>query len=98
LLQYTGNQKLMSYRTKDDIRMTSGWINVLEHLLTAQVVIGVLTDDKPNVFYELGIAHATEPITRQILIANKVTSQIRHEDLIYYEYESDLEKERRAVS
>ena len=31
------------FRTKDDIRTKSGWINVLEHLSTAQIVIGVLT-------------------------------------------------------
>lgn len=92
ILKYTGRHVLSAYRTKEDIRTTSGWINVLEHLLTAQVVIGVLTSDNPNVFYELGIAHATEPKTRQILIANKgykPTFDIK--DLIYYEYEDKFE-------
>lgn len=93
LLKYIGHQKLTAYRAKDDIRMTSGWINVLEHLFTAQVVIGVLTSDNPNVFYELGIAHAIEPIARQILIANKeYKPKFDIKDLIYYEYENDLEK------
>jgi hypothetical protein len=93
LLAYAEHQRLIAYRTKDDIRMTSGWINVLEHLLTAQVVIGVLTSDNPNVFYELGIAHATEPMTRQILIANKgYKPKFDTKDLIYYEYEDNLEK------
>ncbi|MDB4349904.1 hypothetical protein OAA99_03020 [Omnitrophica bacterium] len=85
---YSGNHELCAYRTKDDIRTSSGWINVLEHLLTARIVLGVLTDSNPNVFYELGIAHATQPITRQILIANKgYMPSFDLKDLIYYEYE-----------
>ena len=90
ILGFTGEMSLKAYRTKDDIRTTSGWINVLEHLFTAQIIIGVLTSYNPNVFYELGIAHATEPITRQILIADNVhkpTFDIK--DLIYYEYDPD---------
>jgi len=91
LLNYKDNQSLFAYRTKDDIRTSSGWINVLEHLLTAQIVLGVLTDSNPNVFYELGIAHASEPITRQILIANKgYNPKFDLKDLIYYEYEEDI--------
>lgn len=91
LLKYSGNQTLQVYRTKDDIRTNSGWINVLEHLLTAQIVLGVLTENNPNVFYELGIAHASEPITRQILIANKgYNPKFDLKDLIYYEYEENL--------
>ncbi len=90
-LGFSGRQSLQPYRTIDDIRTTSGWINVLEHLLTAQIVLGVLTSDNPNVFYELGIAHATEPITRQILIANKgYKPRFDLKDLIYYEYEDNL--------
>lgn len=87
-----GHQSLSAYRTKEDIRTTSGWINVLDHLLSAQIVLGVLTSNNQNVFYELGIAHATEPITRQILIANKgYERQFDTKDLIYYEYEDNLE-------
>ena len=92
LLKFTSNQTLYAYRTKDDIRTSSGWLNVLEHLLTAQVVLGVLTDSNPNVFYELGIAHASEPITRQILIAEEGYKQTFDlKDLIYYEYGKNLE-------
>ena len=77
-----------AYRTKDDLRTTSGWENVMEHLFTAQVVIGVLTCDNANVFYELGIAHAIEPISRQVLIAEKgYDPRFDTKDLIYYEYE-----------
>ncbi len=82
--------KLKPYRTKDDISTTSGWINVLEHLNTARIVLGVLTSNNPNVLYELGIAHATQPVARQILIASnehKPTFDVK--DLIYYKYEPD---------
>lgn len=81
---------LYAHRTKEDIRTTSGWINVLEHLFTAKIVIGILTSDNPNVFYELGIAHATQPITRQILIANKgYMPKFNTKDLIYFEYDEN---------
>ncbi len=79
------------FRTKDDIRTTSGWINVLEHLSVAQIVMGVLTDDNQNVFYELGIAHATQQISRQILIANKgYRPSFDTKDLIYLEYDDKI--------
>lgn len=82
------NLKLYPYRTKQDIRTTSGWINVLEHLTTAQVVVGVLTSNNPNVFYELGIAHATQPVSRQILIAGKrYKPKFDTKDLIFYRYD-----------
>jgi hypothetical protein len=78
---------LRSVRVKDDIRTTSGWINVLEHLSVAQVVMGVLTGNNQNVFYELGIAHATQQISRQILIANEgYEPSFDTKDLIYLKY------------
>ena len=41
-----------------------------------------------NVFYELGIAHATQQIARQILIANKGYKQsFDTKDLVYLEYD-----------
>lgn len=91
ILGFKGHELLYSYRTKDDLRTVSGWMNILEHLFTAQIVLGVLTSDNPNVFYELGIVHATEPITRQILIANKgYKPRFNIKDLIYFEYEDNL--------
>ena len=91
ILQLSGDQELQAYRSKDDIRTTSGWINVLEHLFPAQIVLGVLTDNNPNVFYELGIAHATQPIARQVLIANKdYDIKFDTKDLIYLSYQDDL--------
>ena len=71
ILGYEDNLSLRPFRTKDDIKTTSGWINILENLFTAQIVIGVLTGKNQNVFYELGVAHATQQIARQILIAEK---------------------------
>ena len=61
---------LHAYRTKGDLRTTPGWLEVMEHLYPAQVVLGVLTEEiNANVHYELGIAHATQPIRRQVIIA-----------------------------
>jgi len=37
-LKYSGDEELKPYRTKDDPRTVSGWINILEHLFTAQIV------------------------------------------------------------
>jgi hypothetical protein len=91
---YDKSQELYAYRTKDDIRTTSGWTNVLEHLTTAQIVLGVLTGDNINVFYELGIAHATQQISRQILIAEKgYKPSFDTKDLIYCPYDKDELKE-----
>src|SRR4030065_2090680 len=88
MLGYSGSLSLRTFRTKDDIRTTSGWINVLENLSTAQIVIGVLTGNNKNVFYELGIAHATQQIARQILIANKgYKPSFDTKDLIYLDYD-----------
>jgi hypothetical protein len=88
-LGYDENLSLSAYRTKDDIRTTSGWINILEHLFTAQIVLGVLTSDNPNVFYELGIARVSQPLSRQVLIATKgYRPKFNTKDLIYYEYDS----------
>jgi len=87
LLGYKDHLSLRPFRTKDDIRTTSGWINILENLFPAQIVMGVLTDNNQNVFYELGIAHATQQIARQILIANKgYEGSFDTKDLIYLEY------------
>jgi hypothetical protein len=82
------NRVLRAYRTKGDLRTTSGWIEVMEHLCTAQVVLGVLTEQvNPNVQYELGIAHATQPIRRQVLIAEEnYKTTFDTKDLIFMRY------------
>lgn len=84
----TLNRTLKAYRTKGDLRTTSGWIEVMEHLYTAQVVLGVLTKKvNANVQYEVGIAHATQPIRRQVLIAEEYYEPaFDTKDLIFMKY------------
>ena len=79
---------LYAYRTKDDLRTISGWNEVMEHLYPAQVVLGVLTKEiNANVYYELGIAHATQVIQRQVLIAEEgYKPQFDTKDLIFMKY------------
>lgn len=81
-------RSLRAYRSNGDLRTTSGWIEVMEHLYTAQIILGVLTSTvNANVQYELGIAHATQPISRQVLIAEKdYKPQFDTKDLIFMEY------------
>lgn len=93
ILNYTKEEeKLFCRRADDDVTTRTGWERVLEDLMSAQIVLGVLTDKNPNVFYELGIAHSTQPITRQLLIANeKYDPAFDTKDLIFYKYnESDF--------
>ena len=92
-LDYLNDNKLYPYRAKDDPQTVSGWINILERLFSAQIVLGVLTSDNPNVFYELGIAHATQPISRQILIANNgYKPKFDLKDIIFFEYDGDFKQ------
>jgi len=79
---------LKAYRTKGDLRTTSGWIEVMEHLYTAQIVLGVLTERvNANVQYELGIAHATQSIRRQVLLAEgDYKPAFDTKDLIFMRY------------
>lgn len=81
-------RKLRAYRTKGDLRTTSGWIEVMEHLYTAQIVLGVLTKQvNANVQYELGVTHATQPMRRQVLIAEKnYKPAFDTKDLIFMQY------------
>src|SRR4030067_336127 len=85
-------RRLGAYRTKGDLRTTTGWLEVMEHLYPAQVILGVLTKKvNPNVQYELGIAHATQPIRRQVLIAEKGYKPVFDtKDLIFMEYSPRL--------
>lgn len=71
LLERTENNRLSAVRTMDNPRTNAGWLEVLENLNKSIIVLGVLTGNNPNVFYELGIAHSTQPLTRQILIAEE---------------------------
>lgn len=84
------NEKLEWYIGKDPKHTRSGWLEILENLYTARIVIGVLTGDNPNVFYELGISHATQQIERQLLIAEKnYNPKFDLKDLIYIKYDPE---------
>jgi hypothetical protein len=86
-IELNENEKLTYYRGKDPKYTRSGWLDILENLYTARIVIGVLTGDNANVFYELGIAHATQQIERQILIAERrYNPKFDLKDLIYIPY------------
>ncbi len=91
MLGKKGSELLYPQRADDDITTKAGWLNIMDHLCTAQIVLAVLTEDNANVFYEMGIAHATQPITRQILIADKsYTPKFDLQGLIFYKYAVDL--------
>jgi len=83
-------EKLFCIRADDDVTTRTGWEKVLENLTSARIVVGVLTDNNHNVFYELGIAHSTQPIQRQLLIANKgYAPAFDTKDLIFYKYDEN---------
>ena len=77
-----------NYRGKDPKYVRTGWIEILDELFSSQFVLGVLSGDNPNVHYELGIAHSTQAIERQILIAEKGhVPKFDLKDLIHLEYD-----------
>lgn len=83
-------EKLFYHRADDDVTTRTGWNKVLEDLTSARIVLGVLTDQNANVFYELGIAHSTQPITRQLLIADKdYKPAFDTKDLIFCKYDKE---------
>ncbi len=82
------NEQLEIYRAKDKVYTRSGWLDILENLYTSRIFLGVLIGNNANVFYELGIAHATQQIERQLLIAEKpYKARFDLKDLIYIEYD-----------
>jgi hypothetical protein len=55
----------------DDINRTGSFIkDILESIYSSFIVIADLTEQNPNVFYELGVRHALSP--RTILIAQSL--------------------------
>ena len=71
----------------DDINHAGSFIkDILENILNSYVVIADLTDQNPNVFYELGVRHSISP--RTVLIAqnmDSVPSDLREYRTIVYE-------------
>jgi hypothetical protein len=100
ILMEKGMDMMYCKRVDEDITVTSGWINVLENLMTAQIILGVLAGRNPNVFYELGIAHSTQPIARQLLIADKdFQNTFDLKDLMHYKYDlSEYETSKKEIA
>lgn len=87
------NKKLTTnfkvWRADEDVTTQVGWQKILDKLMTSRLCIGVLTDNNPNVYYELGIAHSLQQIDRQLLIVpnNKHTSKFDLQHLTYTSYD-----------
>lgn len=67
--------------------------NIVENIGCSQVLIGDLTDGNPNVFYEIGISHATRRIESIILISQNlehVPFDLRHLPILLYDMDSLL--------
>lgn len=83
-IKYSG-YKLEVIRA-DDIKKPGSWINdILKYLQSSFIVIADLTDQNPNVFYELGVRHSLSP--RTILIAQStddIPSDLRSYRSIVY--------------
>ena len=66
---------------------------MLNHIRTAEVVIADLTFEKPNVYYEVGYAHAcNKKVILTIREGHNVHFDLRGYETIYYKNFSELEK------
>jgi len=83
-------EKYYLVRTKDEPTTNEGWNEILKHILSSRMIIGVLDENNPNVFYESGIAHATHPLSKQVLMAShRYKSNFDTKDLIHFRYHRD---------
>ena len=78
---------------RGDERASQGEIfpQLLKLIIEARIIIANISGRNPNVFYELGIAHALDKTV--ILVAHRsseVPFDIRAKRIIFYENESDL--------
>jgi hypothetical protein len=64
---------------------------IIRELAMADLVLAVLTDDKPNVFYELGVRHSLRQGTIMILEGDKRPFDISNYGILPYE-RNDLKK------
>lgn len=76
------------WKADEDVTTKVGWNKILEKLYSARLVIGVLEGWNNNVYYELGIAHATQPIERQILLAPEHSFSEQKSEKINNEFEN----------
>ncbi len=85
--KFDEKNKLHYTRADDPKNTRSGWLEILENIFSSRIIIGVLTGNNANVFYELGIAHATQQIERQLLLAEEeYQPKFDLKDLIYVKY------------
>lgn len=85
-IKETCDQMELECQKGDDIWENSTFIqDIFDLIYTSQVVIADFTEKNPNVFYEVGIAHALGktviPITQDI---NDVPSDLRHHRTLKY--------------
>ena len=88
-IQLTGNNddKIVCHRGDKDFHPGDIITHIIENLVSSEIVIADLTGRNPNVFYELGVRHATSNNT--ILIAENLEDipfDLRGLRTISYEY------------
>ncbi|MBT3756462.1 MAG: hypothetical protein HOB92_03960 [Candidatus Cloacimonetes bacterium] len=76
------------WKADEDITTKVGWSIILEKLFSARLVIGVLEGGNHNVYYELGIAHSTQSLERQILLAPEHSFSEQKVDKINHKFEN----------
>ena len=95
--------KRCGYRVirSDDHFVTGDILNyTLELIITAQIVVVVIDGRNPNVFYELGIAHA---LGKQVLLLANTSSfqdtpfDIKNNRMVMYKSEKDLDSKLENV-
>ncbi|MCD4651489.1 MAG: hypothetical protein K8S56_06865 [Candidatus Cloacimonetes bacterium] len=63
--------KLCPLRADSDFRTKHIWKDILEKMQSSRLFITVMMEANANVFYEMGIAHATQQIDRHIILKEK---------------------------
>ena len=86
--------ELLGYRClRSEVKTGSILQNIIINLHEASVILADLTDNKPNVFYELGIAHA---ITKKVIMTSQrideCPSDLKPYGIIQYDPEPTSEE------
>ncbi len=90
ILEFNEPEAYYAVRTKDEPSTFEGWNEILTHILSSRMIIGVLDENRSSVFYELGIAHSTQPLSKQVLMASyDYKSDFDTKDLIHFQYHRD---------
>lgn len=81
---------------RSEVRAGSILQNVISNIHRADIVLADLTDNKPNVLYELGIAHS---ITKKVVMVtqriNEVPSDLKPYGIVTYKADPSNEEMRR---